>query len=413
MYHSAKSAVASALHAGRGRYDAPAMSSTAGVPAQDPTAPLPVVIVGAGPAGLATAGCLKQRNVEALVLEGGPSLANSWRNHYDRLHLHTVKQQSQLPGLPFAKELPRYVSRGDFVAYLEAYAAHFSLVPRTGEAVRRVAAADGGFVVETGRALYRASAVVIATGYSRVPNPERLPAQERFAGPVLHSSSYRNGDAFAGQRVLVVGAGNTGAEIALDLAERGARPTLAVRAPVNVVPRDLLGMPIQLTSIRMRKAPLRLADGIGRLASRLAFGNLTRFGFPRPAMGPISAIKQRQRIPLIDVGTIAAIKRGAIAVKPGVVRLTETGAVFADDSVAELDAVVLATGFRAALAEFVAVPGVLDDSGSPRDWRAGGACPNLFFVGYEIVPTGHLREIAIRAEAVAAEIAGPRHASRR
>ena len=384
------------------------MSATR-VPAQDPTAPLPVVIVGAGPAGLATAGCLKQRNVEALVLEAGPSLANSWRNHYDRLHLHTVKQQSQLPGLPFAKELPRYLSRADFVTYLESYAARFSIAPRTGEAVRRVGAADGVFVVESARAVYRARALVIATGYSRIPNPERLPEQERFRGPVLHSSSYRNGDAFAGQRVLVVGAGNTGAEIALDLAERGARPTLAVRAPVNVVPRDLLGMPIQLTSIRMRNAPLKLADGIGRLASRLAFGNLARLGLPRPAMGPISAIKLRQRIPLIDVGTIAAIKRGEIAVKPGVARLTETGALFADDSAAELDAVVLATGFRAALAEFVAVPGVLDDSGAPRDWRAGGACPNLFFVGYEIVPTGHLREIAIRAEAVAAEIAGAAH----
>jgi indole-3-pyruvate monooxygenase len=388
-----------------------AAMTAAGAPAQDLHGPLAVVIVGAGPAGLATAACLKQRNVDALVLEAGPSLGNAWRNHYDRLHLHTVKEQSHLPGLPFAEEAPRYLPRTDFVAYLEAYAARFSIAPRTGEAVRRVGVADGGFVVESTRDSYRARAVVVATGYNRLPNPARLPEQERFRGPILHSSSYRNGGAFAGQRVLVVGAGNTGAEIALDLAERGAKPILAVRAPVNVVPRDLLGMPIQLTSIRLRKAPLKLADAIGRLASRLAFGNLARFGLPRPAMGPISAIKLRQRIPLIDVGTIAAIKRGEIAVKPGVARLTETGAVFADDSLAELDAVVLATGFRAALAELVAVPGVLDDGGFPRDWRGGGVCPNLFFVGYEIVPTGHLREIAIRAEAVAAEITGAGHPS--
>jgi indole-3-pyruvate monooxygenase len=339
------------------------------------------------------------------VLEAGPSLATSWRSHYDRLRLHTVKQQSHLPGLPFPKELPRYVSRGDFVGYLESYATRFSIAPRTGEAVRRVGATDGGFVVESARATYRARAVVVATGYNRVPNPDRLPEQERFRGPVVHSSRYRNGDAFAGQRVLVVGAGNTGAELALDLAEHGAKPILAVRGPVNVVPRDLLGMPIQLASIRMDNAPLKLADGIGRLASRLAFGNLTPLGFPRPAMGPISTIKLRQRIPLIDVGTIAAIKRGEIAVKPGVARLTETGAVFADGSAAEVDAIVLATGFRAALEQLVAVPDVLDENGSPRDWRAGAACPNLFFVGYEIVPTGHLRQIAICAQAVAAEIA--------
>jgi len=123
-------------------------------------------------------------------------------------------------------------------------------------------------------------------------------------------------------------------------------------------------------------------------------------------VGPISAIRQRRRIPLIDVGAIAAVKRHRIAVKPGVARLTETGALFADGSAGDFDAVVLATGFRAALDELVDIPGAIDPDGTPVDWRGGGACPNLFFVGYEIVPTGHLREIARRATMVAAEIAG-------
>jgi indole-3-pyruvate monooxygenase len=369
--------------------------------------PVAALIVGAGPAGLATAACLKQRGVESLVLEAGPSPGTAWRNHYDRLHLHTVKQESHLPGLPFDEALPRYVARADFVAYLESYAARFSITPRTGEPVRRVRSAEGdaGFVVESAKATYRARAVVVATGYSRLPNPERLVDQERFRGPLLHSAAYRDGAAFAGKQVLVVGAGNTGAEIALDLAERGATPTLAVRGPVNVVPREFLGMPIQITSIRMRNAPLKLADGIGRLAGRLAFGNLARLGFARPALGPISTIRLHHRIPLIDVGTIAAIKQGKIAVKPGVSRLTETGAEFADGTAAIFDAAVLATGFRAALGDFVDIPGVLAEDGTPRDWRGGESCPYLFFVGYEIVPTGHLRQIALRAEAVAAAIA--------
>jgi hypothetical protein len=380
------------------------MSATSPSPAA-PGAPWPALIVGAGPAGLATAACLKQRGIDALMLEAGPTLGVSWRNHYDRLRLHTVKQQSNLPGLPFGDALPRYVSRADFVAYLEAYAARFEIAPRTGEAVRRVTpAGEAGFVVESAGGVHRARAVVVAAGYNRRPNPERLPEQERFRGALLHSSAYRNGAPFAGQRVLVVGAGNTGAEIALDLAEHGAAPTLAVRSPINVVPRDLLGMPIQLTAIRLQRAPLKVADGIGRLAGWLAFGNLTRQGFPRPAAGPISAIIKRRRIPLIDVGTIDAVKQGRIAVKPGVARLTETGAVFADESAADFQAIVLATGFRPALEEFLAVPGVLDEDGMPRDWHGGGVCPNLFFVGYEILPSGHLRQIALRAEAVAAEI---------
>jgi len=206
------------------------------------------------------------------------------------------------------------------------------------------------------------------------------------------------------QRVLVVGAGNTGAEIALDLAEHGARPTMALRSPVNIVPRDFLGMPTQLTSIRIRRLPLELADAIARLVSRLAFGNLARYGLARPDLGPLSAIALRRRVPLIDVGTIAAIKRGAIAVKPAVVRFTEAGAAFADDSAGEFDAVVLATGYRPGLEEILDVPGVLDGEGFPRDWRGGGAQPNLFFVGFSQPATGLLRQIAIDARAVARAI---------
>jgi len=370
------------------------------------TEQLPALIIGAGPAGLATAACLEQRGVAALVLEAGPALGQSWRRHYDRLHLHTVEQQSHLPGMPFGKTVPRYPSRAEVVAYLEAYAAHFGVAPRTGEPVRRVRAEDGGFVVESARAAYRARAVVLATGSNRVPNPERLPDQERFRGTIVHAAAYRNADRFAGQRVLVVGAGNTGAEIALDLAEHGAKPTLALRTPVNVVPRDFLGMPTQLTSIRMRWAPLKIADAIGRMVSRLAFGDLRRHGFARSPLGPLSAIKLRRRIPLIDVGTIAAIKRGEIAVKPAVERFTDGGAAFADGSTAPFDAAVLATGYRPGLEEVVAIPNVLDPDGFPRDWRGGGACPNLFFVGYDQPATGLLRQIAIEAQAVAAAIAG-------
>jgi len=365
---------------------------------------LPVLIVGAGPAGLAAAACLKRRGVDALVLESGASLGHSWRHHYDRLRLHTVKQQSQLPGLPFGKELPRYPSRADFVSYLEAYAARFAIEPRTGEAVRRVRAEDGGFAVETVRTIYRARAVVMAAGLNRVPNPDRLPGQDRFGGALIHSRDYRNADRFGGQRVLVIGAGNTGAEIALDLAEHAARPTLALRSPINIVPRDFLGMPTQLTSIRTRWLPLAVSDRIGRLVSRLAFGNLTRYGLARPDLGPLSAIALRRRIPLIDVGTIAAIKRGEIAVKPAVVRITETGAAFADDSAGAFDALVLATGYRPGLEEILDVPGVLDGDGFPRDWKGGGAQPNLFFVGYAQPATGLLRQIAIDAERVAGAI---------
>jgi cation diffusion facilitator CzcD-associated flavoprotein CzcO len=369
-------------------------------------APVPVVIIGAGPAGLAAAACLRQRGMDALVLEAGPTVGLSWRQRYERLHLHTVKQHSHLPGLRFGKEVPRYPSAAQVVGYLDAYADKFAIQPRFDEAVRRVSVAGGTFVVETARASHRARAVVMATGYNRIPNPERPPGAERFQGQVLHAADYRNAEPFVGKSVLVVGVGNTGAEIALELAERGARPTLAVRAPINVVPRDFLGIPTQVTSIRMRHAPIAIGDTLGRLMSRLAFGDLTRFGLGRPQLGPLSAIKLRRRIPLIDIGTIAAIKDGRIAVKPAVDHFTPQGAAFTDSSEGAFQAIVLATGYVPALVEIVDVPGVLAADGHPRDWQGGGACRNLFFVGFQNVATGLLREIGIEAEAVAAAIAG-------
>jgi indole-3-pyruvate monooxygenase len=363
----------------------------------------PAVVVGAGPAGLATAACLRRRGIDPTVLEAGPSVGSSWRRHYRRLHLHTVKEHSSLPGLPFPEDAPRYPSRADVVSYLDAYAARFGIVPRTAEPVHRISLIDGVLTVESDRGAYRARAVVVATGLSRVPNPERLHKQETFEGPVIRAEQYQDGAPYRGQRVLVAGAGNTGAEIALDLAEHNAMPTLSVRTPVNVVPRDFLGMPAQVTSLRMRSLPLAMRDSIGRWASWLTFGDLSRYGLTRPALGPISSVLLRGRIPIIDVGTVDAIKRGAITVKPGVARLTRNGATFMDGSDAAFDAVVLATGYRPGLSDFLDIPGALDAEGYPDDWRGDGVCRGLYFVGYENVATGLLREIGLQAEAVVAD----------
>lgn len=366
---------------------------------------VPVLIVGAGPAGLATAACLARRRIGSLVLEAAPSLGHAWRNHYDRLCLHTVKGRSHLPGMRFPRQVPRYPRRVDVIAYLEAYANRFAIAPRTSEEVRRVAvAAGGGYVVESSRGVYHARAVVVAAGLNRLPDPTRLPDQSTYAGTLLHVSGYRNGRPFAGQRVLVVGAGNSGAEVALDLAEHGAQPTLSIRSGVNVVPRDFLGLPIQVASLCMRGLPLSLADRIGRAVSRLAFGDLARLGLPRSDLGPLSSVARRRRIPLIDVGTVAAIQRGAITPKPDVARLTAAGAVFADGSAAAFDAVILATGYRPGLAELLAVPGALDEAGYPRAGQGTGPARGLFFVGYRVVATGQLREIAIEARSVAVAI---------
>ena len=334
------------------------------------------------------------------------SIAASWRTRYRRLHLHTAKQHSGLPHLPFPRHHPRYPSREQVIEYLELYRQHFAIEPRFGQRVQGIVRApDGSWTTTTTTGdAHRSRHVVLCTGRLDTPRRPHWPGEEGFAGEILHSSAYVDGERFAGQRILVVGLGNSGAEIALDLVEHGAHPDIAVRSPVNVVPRDLLGMPIQRSTILTSFLPLPIRDWIGRLVSRLAFGDLAALGLPRPEEGPISQIVKRGRIPLIDVGTVALIRQGKIGLRPGVQRFERDGIRFGDGSAGSYDAVVLATGYEPGVTALVPeLRAVTDPEGCPVALDATGL-PGLHFVGFRSPPTGLLRQIAIDARKVARQI---------
>jgi indole-3-pyruvate monooxygenase len=362
----------------------------------------PTLIIGAGPAGLAVAACLTQLRQPFLMLERREQVGASWQRHYTRLHLHTDKRHSALPGLPYPASAPRYPARQQVVDYLEAYAQHFGLHPRFGQAVRWVRWQGGRWLAQTQDTLYESVQVVLAAGNTQVPNIPTWPGQASFPGPRLHSSEYRDGERFRGQRVLVVGFGNSGGEIALDLWEHGAAPTLAVRGPVVVIPRDLLGVPIVAVALALRRLPARLADALTAPILWLSFGDLRRLGLSPAAQGPFTSIQQRARIPLIDIGTLRLVRQGKIAVRPGLAEFAGRQVVFADGRREAFDALVLATGYGPGLEQLLE-PGALNARGEP-------ARPGLYLCGYQVVATGMLREIGREAQKIARDIArqGPK-----
>ena len=235
------------------------------------------VVIGAGPAGLATAQQLQAAGLKPIILDKAETVGAAWRRHYDRLHLHTPRSLSGLPGLPMPAAYGRYPSRAQFVDYLESYARTFGLEPAFNTAVRAVRRAGQGWRVDTGADPIETSIVVVATGWADFPHSPSWPGMETFDRPILHSSAYRNAAPFAGQRVLVVGFGNSGAEIALHLCE-WAPATLAVRSPVRVLPRDLFGLPILVLFCAALPAG-GLADAINAPIIRLAIGPLEPLGF--------------------------------------------------------------------------------------------------------------------------------------
>lgn len=363
------------------------------------------IVIGASAAGLAVAACLQQQNVPCIILEASDQVGQAWRSHYDRLHLHTDRSHSQLPGLPMPKSYAKYPERVQVVEYLENYARHFNLQPRFGQTVTAVTPQNGGWLVRTADSTYQAQNVVVATGYTRVPNIPTWPGQEHFHGPIRHSSAYKNGKPYVGQRVLVVGFGNSAGEIAIDLCEQGAAEvTMSVRHPVNVIPRDYMGIPILTIGIVMDKIPPKVADVLAIPMLKTSVGDLTKYGVPKLPYGPNVQIRQDGQIPILDIGTVKLIKNGRIQIAPGIDRFTPDGAVvFSDGIIKPFDAIILGTGYRPKVNDFLQKVDVLTPEGTPL---ASGqeTAPGLYFCGFHISPTGMLREIGLEAQRISQQI---------
>ncbi|HEY1942622.1 MAG TPA: NAD(P)/FAD-dependent oxidoreductase [Roseiarcus sp.] len=365
-----------------------------------------VLVIGAGPAGLATAASLRRRGIEAVILDKASTVGSVWRRHYDRLHLHTHRRHSALPGLAMPATYGRYPSRAQFVDYLESYAARFDLKPVFDAAVHAVRREGARWRVEAGERSAAAAVVVVATGLADFPYAPTWPGMETFEGSVAHSSAYRNPAAYAGKRVLVVGFGNSGGEIALDLAEGGTDVTLAVRGPVCILPHDLLGLPIVTWAIAQSNLPAHVSDFINAPVIRLAVGSIEALGMTRAAKGPRRMVEEDGRVPLLDVGTVAKIRAGAIKVRGAIDRLTPEGVVFSRTGPEAFDAIILATGFRPDLSALLPdARGVLNADGQPLVSGRPTAEPGLFFCGAKTPATGQLREIGIEAERIAAAAA--------
>ena len=359
------------------------------------------IIIGAGPAGLASAASMGALGLRATVLEKANAVGSVWRRHYDRLHLHTDRGHSGLPGMAMPRSYPTYPSREQVVEYLESYAAHFRIQPVFDTTVLKVARDGAQWRVDTNKAAVSAPVVVIATGWADFPYRPRWPGSDTFRGDLVHSSEYRNTSAYAGKRVLVVGFGNSGGEIALDLANAGIDTTLAVRGAVQILPRDLLGIPILSWAIAQKSLPARIVDFINAPVIRLAVGPIERLGLQRAAKGPRRMIEEDGRVPLLDIGTLARIRDGSIKVRGGIDHFTADGVVFSDQAAQKFDAVILATGFRPDLHDLLPdVNGVLSQDGKPLVTGQTTNGPGLYFCGLVASPTGQLREIGLEARRI-------------
>jgi putative flavoprotein involved in K+ transport len=359
--------------------------------------PVQIAVVGGGPAGLSTAGALIKLGAKPVVFDRNVRIGDSWRRRYDRLHLHTTRRFSGLAHYPIPRAYPQYLSRDMYAEYLQLYAEQLAIEVVLGCSVESIGLAgssdceEPAFDLQTSQGSTVASTVVVATGMFGEPVTPQVTGLAEYRGTALHACAYKSSEAFLAKRVLVVGLGNTGAEIATDLADHGAEyVAVSVRSSPPVALRDLLGVPVQLFGIALSQLPPATADRIGQALSRLAIGDVSRYGLRTPDWLPFSS----RRIPVIDVGFLRQLKRGTITIRPTISRFTERGVLYGDGYVEEFDAVIFATGYRTGLERLLQLRGVLDDAGFPQA-RMGEptAVQGLYFMGFVHSHRGLLFEI--------------------
>jgi len=372
-----------------------------------------VVIIGAGSAGLATAALLRERGVEPLLVEAGAEPGAAWRTRYDRLRLHTPRLLSGLPGLRIPRGYGRWVARDDLIEYFHAYTAHHGLDVRANTRVDQIVRDGDAWRLDTSSGPINARNVVVATGYNGAPFIPDWPGRESFTGELIHSAQYANPEPFRGRDVLVVGAGNSGAEIAHYVIDGGAaRSRLSVRTPPQIVRRATAGIPAQLIGMAIKHLPPHWVDPISVTQRKLSIPDLSAQGLPRPEVGVRTAFIATGTTPILDVGIVDAVKRGRVEVVAAVEALEGADVILADGSRIQPDAVIVATGFRAGLDELVGHLGVLGPRGLPVEKDGPPALPGLWFVGFTPTLGGQLREGSIAARKVADQVAAARSAGR-
>ncbi|KAK7378542.1 hypothetical protein VNO80_03985 [Phaseolus coccineus] len=354
------------------------------------------IIVGAGPSGLATAACLREQGVPFMLLERADCIASLWQKRtYDRLKLHLPKQFCQLPKLPFPEDFPEYPTKKQFIEYLESYARHFEINPQFNECVQsaRYDETSGLWRVKTvsssgatrNEVEYICRWLVVATGENAecvIPEIEGL---SEFKGEIIHACDYKSGESFRGKKVLVVGCGNSGMELSLDLCNHHASPSMVVRSSVHVLPREVFGKStFEFAVMMLQWLPLWLVDKIILILAWFVLGNVEKLGLKRPATGPLELKNTKGKTPVLDLGALEKIRSGEIKVVPGVKRFNNGEAELVNGEKLDVDAVVLATGYRSNVPYWLQEGEFFSKNGYPKTsfphgWKGNAG---LYAVGF-------------------------------
>ncbi|MGZ5400094.1 MAG: flavin-containing monooxygenase [Nocardioides sp.] len=366
-------------------------------------------IIGAGASGITAAQVLAERGLPFDCFEMGSDIGGNWRydndngvsSAYRSLHINTSRDAMQYAAFPMPADYPDYPSHWQVAAYFDAFVDHFGLreqITFRTEVTRVVPHGGGGYEVTTrsrdrGREpeVRRYDHVVVANGHHwdpRWPEPS-FPGSEHFAGEQIHAHYYRTPDVFEDKRVVVLGIGNSAADIAVEASRVASRTYLAMRRGAHVIPKYVFGVPTDhLTDSALARTHHKLQQLGMRTLLRLSVGKVTDYGLPEPDHRVLDAH------PTVSDDLLTRLGHGDIAVKPSIDRFEGSTVHFADGSSVEADVVVYSTGYK------ISFPFLDEQVVAPTDNRVAlyrrvvdPNHPGLYFVGL-IQPLGSVMPLA-------------------
>lgn len=369
------------------------------------------IVIGAGAAGLTAAHALLKTGVPVMVLEKEARLAEPWHGRHERLHLNTHRDLSALPGVSFPAGTPAFPHRNTIIGHLNEFHAMHRLPVEFGIAVEEIGFEGDHWLVRTSAGPRLARHVVIATGRDRQPFIPAWKGMKAFAGRIIHSAAFGDAKAYAGKKVLVVGAGNSGFDVLNHLAAAGTGQIwLSARNGPALLPKRLGQIAVHRFSPILARLPFKLADAVMAATQRWAFGDLTAYGLPPTPSGGASRLASDYTAIATDDGAVDAIKDRRIIVLPTVREFTGDTVVFDDGATIQPDIVIAATGYRTGLEAMLGKLGVLDQKGVPLFNGADSdpKLPGLWFTGMRPSIRGCFANARIQAKAIAARIARER-----
>jgi cation diffusion facilitator CzcD-associated flavoprotein CzcO len=351
-----------------------------------------ICVIGAGPCGLTALKNLLQAGCRDVVCyEESGGIGGNWAftddphraGVHDSTHTVSSRRMSSFDDFPMPDDYPDFPSHRQMLAYFTDYARTFRLEPhiRLGSRVERCElGGDGRWTVcvtangETGAELF--DGLLVCSGHHREPFVPEYPGM--FAGEIFHSSAYKRPDPFRGRRVLVVGAGNSAADIAVDVARLASRAAISIREATYFIPKLVFGKPVDVVyTFWPGKVPLPLVQSALKLWLRLTIGRWEDYGLRTPAHAPL------RKPPTLNSGLLEALRHGRVAARPGIERYAGHTVHFTDGAHEEFDAIVMATGFRTA---FPFLPEQItrwDTTRTPTLYlkMMHPTIPSLFFIG--------------------------------